>query len=86
MRHRIHALDSFFYTSMGIYEFQSQCEMLSDLGYDGITVSAWGGTPHTDLSLLPQVKASHGIDVSALYLVLHEGRNDRALEAIIEQV
>jgi sugar phosphate isomerase/epimerase len=86
MRHRIHALDSFFYTSMGIYEFQSQCEILSDLGYDGITVSAWGGTPYTDLSLLPQVKTSHGIDVSALYLVLHEGRNDRALQAIIERV
>lgn len=58
---------------MGVYEFQSQCEMLAELGYDGITVSAWGGTPYTDLSLLPQVKAQHGLDIAGLYMVLHEG-------------
>jgi sugar phosphate isomerase/epimerase len=84
--HAIHALDSFFYTSMGVYAFQSQCEMLAELGYDGITVSAWGGTPMTDLALLPTVKAQHGLDVSALYTVLHEGRNDAVLRRIIESV
>jgi sugar phosphate isomerase/epimerase len=86
MTHPVHALDSFFYTPMGIYAFQSQCEMLAELGYDGITVSAWGGTPYTDLSLLPTVKARHGLDVAALYLVLHEGRNDAALRRIVEAV
>ena len=40
--HAIHALESFFYTSMGVYAFESQCEMLAELGYDGITVSAPG--------------------------------------------
>lgn len=84
--HAIHALDSFFYTSLGTYAFASQCEMLAEVGYDGITVSAWGGTPLTDLSLLPTVKARHGIDVSALYTVLHEGRNDQVLRNIIERV
>lgn len=86
MSRSIHALDSFFYTSMGVYAFQSQCEMLADIGYDGITVAAWGGTPLTDLSLLPEVKARHGLDVAALYLVLHEGRNDAALRSIVETV
>jgi sugar phosphate isomerase/epimerase len=86
MIHPIHALDSFFYTSMGVYAFQSQCEMLAGLGYDGITVSAWSGTPLTDLSLLPTVKARHGLDVAALYTVLHEGRNDALLRRIIESV
>lgn len=84
--HAIHALDSFFYTSMGVYAFESQCEMLAELGYDGITVSAWGGTPSTDLSQLPAVRARHGLEVSALYTVLHEGRNDAVLRNIIEQV
>ena len=84
--HAIHALDSFFYTSMGVYAFESQCEMLAELGYDGITVSAWGGTPSTDLSQLPAVRARHGLEVSALYTVLHEGRNDTVLRNIIEQV
>lgn len=51
MAHRVHALDSFFYSSMGVYAFQSQCEMLAELDFDGITVSAWGGTPLTDLRL-----------------------------------
>lgn len=86
MSHPIHALDSFFYTSLGVYEFASQCEMLAELGYDGITVSAWGGTPLTDLTLLPQVKSRHGIAVTALYLVLHEGRNDAVLRRIVESV
>jgi sugar phosphate isomerase/epimerase len=86
MPHPIHALDSFFYTSMGVYAFQSQCEMLAELGYDGITVSAWSGQPYTDLSLLPTVKARHGLDVAALYCVLHEGRNEALLHRILETV
>lgn len=86
MAHPIHALDSFFYSSMGVYAFQSQCEMLAELGYDGITVSAWSGQPLTDLSLLPSVKQRHGLDVAALYLVLHEGRNDALLRRIVERV
>jgi len=86
MSYPVHALDSFFYSSMGVYTFQSQCEMLAELGYDGITVSAWGGKPLTDLSLLSSVKARHGLDVSALYLVLHEGRNDLLLRDIVERV
>ncbi|PSJ44699.1 xylose isomerase [Zobellella endophytica] len=86
MTYPVHALDSFFYNSMGVYGFQSQCEMLAELGYNGITVSAWGGTPLTDLSLLPKVKARHGLDVTALYLVLHEGRNDSRLRHLVESV
>ncbi|AIM37019.1 xylose isomerase [Sphingobacterium sp. ML3W] len=86
MTYPIHALDSFFYTSMGVYQFQSQCEMLAELGYDGITVAAWGGTPYTDLSLLPTVKSRYGLDVVALYAVLHEGRNDAIIRQIIDTV
>jgi sugar phosphate isomerase/epimerase len=86
MHRPVHALDSFFYNSMGVYAFQSQCEMLAELGYDGITVSAWSGTPLTNLSLLPAVPARHGLKVSALYLVLHEGRNDAVLRDIVETV
>lgn len=86
MKHPIHALDSFFYTSMGVYAFQSQCEMLAEIGYDGITVAGWGGTPYTDLAQLPGVKARHGLDVTSLYLVLHEGRNEAALRRILETV
>ena len=86
MIYPVHALDSFFYSSMGVYEFHSQCEMLAELGYDGITVSAWGGTPYTDLALLPRVKEQHGLEIAGLYLVLHEGRNDTVLRRIIETV
>jgi sugar phosphate isomerase/epimerase len=86
MAHPIHALDSFFYSSMGVYEFQTQCEMLAELGYDGITVAAWGGTPLTDLTLLPSVKDQHGLKVEGLYVVLHEGRNDALVRRIIETV
>jgi sugar phosphate isomerase/epimerase len=86
MAHRIHALDSFFYSSMGVYAFQTQCEMLAELGYDGMTVAAWGGTPLTDLRLLPSVREKHGLQIEGLYLVLHEGRNDALIRRIVETV
>lgn len=86
MSHPVHALDSFFYTSMGVYEFSAQCEMLAELGFDGLTVSAWGGTPYTDLSLLPLVPQQYGLKVEALYVVLHEGRNDTVIQHILETV
>ena len=86
MNHAIHALDSFFYSSMGVYAFETQCAILADLGYDGMTVSVWGGTPLTDLTLLPQVPARHGLKVEGLYLVLHEGRNDHVLRKVVETV
>lgn len=86
MAHAVHALDSFFYTSMGVYAFESQCQIVSELGYDGITVAAWGGQPLTDLSLLPQVKARHGLDVAGLYVVLHEGRNDAIVRRLLDTV
>lgn len=86
MAHRIHALDSFFYSSMGVYAFQTQCEILAEIGYDGITVAAWGGTPLTDLSLLPSVRENHGLLIEGLYLVLHEGRNDALVRRIVETV
>jgi sugar phosphate isomerase/epimerase len=60
--------------------------MLAELGYDGITVSAWSGSPLTDLTLLPGVREKHGLKVDALYLVLHEGRNDQVLRRIVESV
>jgi sugar phosphate isomerase/epimerase len=86
MTHRIHALDSFFYSSMGVYAFQTQCEMLAELGYDGITVAAWGGTPLTDLTRLPHVPEQHGLRIEGLYLVLHEGRNDALIQRLVETV
>lgn len=86
MLNKVHALDSFFYNSIGVYQFQSQCEMLAEIGFDGITVSAWGGTPLTNLSLLSTVKKNHGLEINGLYLVLHEGRNDKILQHIIESV
>lgn len=86
MRNPIHALDSFFYTSMGVYSFQAQCEMVAEVGYDAITVAAWGGQPLTDLSQLKHVKAKHGLDIAALYLVLHEGRNDDLVRRLVASV
>jgi sugar phosphate isomerase/epimerase len=71
---------------MGVYSFNSQCEMLAELGFNGITVSAWGGTPHTDLTQLPKVEEKYGLKVEALYVVLHEGRNDAVIRRLIETV
>jgi sugar phosphate isomerase/epimerase len=59
---------------------------LAEIGYDGITVAAWGGTPLTELSLLSSVRDNHGLHIEGLYLVLHEGRNDALIKRIVETV
>lgn len=86
MQHAAHAMDFIFQTKLGTYPLAMQCEMLAELGYDAITVAAWGGQPLTDLTQLKHVKAQHGLDIAALYLVLHEGRNDALIRQIIESV
>ena len=64
--------------------FRHSAKCWPRLGYDGITVAAWGGTPLTDLSLLPSVRENHGLHIEGLYLVLHEGRNDALIRRIVE--
>lgn len=39
----LHHMDFIFQTKLGTYPLAAQCEMLAELGYQGLTVSAWCG-------------------------------------------
>lgn len=69
MNHPLHHMDFIFQTKLGTYPLDAQCQMLAELGYQGMTVSAWS----QELSRLPTVKRDWGLDVGALYLIYRPG-------------
>ncbi|PTQ66740.1 sugar phosphate isomerase/epimerase [Pseudomonas sp. GV071] len=69
MQHAAHAMDFIFQTKLGTYPLAVQCEMLAELGYQGITVSSWS----KELKDLPKVKAQWGLDVGGVYAIYRQG-------------
>ncbi|PSJ44700.1 xylose isomerase [Zobellella endophytica] len=69
MTRPLHHMDFIFQTKLGSYPLAAQCEMLAELGYQGLTVSAWS----KELKSLPLVKPQWGLDVGAIYLIYREG-------------
>jgi sugar phosphate isomerase/epimerase len=70
-------MDFIFQTKLGTYPLAAQCEMLAEVGYDGMTVSAWS----KELAVLPKVKSTWGLDVGAVYLIYRRG-----LEAFVTSI
>ena len=77
MSQALHHMDFIFQTKLGTYPLSSQCEMLAEIGYQGLTVSAWS----KELALIPSVGPSFGIEVGAVYAIYREG-----LERFIEDL
>jgi sugar phosphate isomerase/epimerase len=69
MNRPLHHLDFIFQTALGTYPLAAQCEMLAELGYQGLTMSAWSN----DLKSIAQVKPTWGLDVGAVYLIYRRG-------------
>ena len=78
MQHAIHAMDFIFQTHMGTYSLQSQCEMLSELGYQGLGVSAWS----RELDQLGQVRPSWGLEVGGVYAIYRPGLEGRLVQLV----
>ena len=70
-------MDFIFQTKLGTYPLAAQCEMMAELGYQGITVSAWS----KELAQLPRVKPDYGLDVAGIYLIYRAG-----LEAFVTEI
>lgn len=68
MRNPIYAMDTYFYSSMGAYDFDARCEMLKELGYDATYLSAWSEAAWEDVPKLAGVRKRHGLDVAAVYI------------------
>ncbi len=66
----VYAMDTFFYSTLGDYPFETRCEMLQELGYDAAYLTLWNDQAWDDLKRLPSVKENYGLDVEAVYAVL----------------
>jgi sugar phosphate isomerase/epimerase len=75
MKHPVHAMDFIFQTKLGTYPLAAQCEMLTELGYQGLTASWWS----PELDALPQVRERWGLDVGAVYAIYRPGLESRLL-------
>lgn len=71
MSNRIYAMDFSFYTTFGVYPFEAQCEMLQELGYDGIEQAVWDGTRWPVVEQLATVQERYGLDPVGVYVVLN---------------
>src|SRR5205823_15105653 len=71
MPYRVYAMDTHFYTPLGVYEFNARCEMLAELGYDATYLTMMMNEPATweDLKGLKDVKRRFGLDVAGIYVV-----------------
>jgi sugar phosphate isomerase/epimerase len=77
MRYKVTAGDVWFYHSLGSYEFDVKCEMLAELGYDGIDYAFWSEPSWADVPRIGSVKERFGIDVASVYAA-PEGPHDTA--------
>jgi len=81
-------MDTYFYNSLGSYDFDVRCEMLKELGYDATYLTLWNEPAWEDVPKLSAVKSRHGLDVAGVYVTLdiagardHEG-NRRILHLV----
>lgn len=70
MSYKTYAMDTYFHTSFGVYQFETQCEILAELGYDATYLSLWSEQAWRDLAKLNTVPSSHGLGMAGVYIVL----------------
>jgi sugar phosphate isomerase/epimerase len=63
----VYAMDTYFYTSLGSYDFEIRCEMLKELGYDATYLTAWSDAAWNDVPKLRDVRRRHGLEVASVY-------------------
>lgn len=66
----VFAMDTYFYTSLGAYDFDVRCEMLAELGFDATYLTLWSTAAEADIPRLAYVKARHGLEVAGVYTTL----------------
>jgi sugar phosphate isomerase/epimerase len=89
MRRALSAMDLWFSTSTGTYPFDVRCEMLAELGYDGIAPTLWTDEAWAVVPRLGEVRDRFGLDVTGVFAYL-EGPDDaegcRRVERLLEEL
>jgi len=75
---RFFAMDTSFFHTLGNYPFDTRCEMLAELGYEGTYLTLWSDAAWANVSRLGEVHARYGLEVAAVYLTLDLGDEQAA--------
>ena len=82
-------MDTFFFNSLGAYEWNARCEMLRELGFDGTYLTLWSEAAWADLSEVRHVRERFGIEVAGIYWTLdlddRGGANALFLQALRDE-
>ena len=76
------AMDLWFYTSVGTYDFDVRCEMLAELGYDGIYPTLWSDEAWEVVPQLGAVRERFGLEVTGVFAYLEGPEDDVGRERI----
>ncbi|MFC8501233.1 sugar phosphate isomerase/epimerase family protein [Pedococcus sp. NPDC057267] len=77
-------LDTWFYHSHGSYSFEAKCEMVSDLGYDGICFTLWSEQSWADVPRFGTVQSQYGIDVLGVYAAVTGPDDEKGRAQVLE--
>lgn len=69
-KHKLYAADFAFLNTSGNYDFDVQCEMLKELGYDAIQHSVWDSSPPHAVSYLSEIQQRHQLEIIGLYNIV----------------
>ncbi len=64
----IFVMDTAFYNSLGSYDLRSKCEIVKELGYDGIYLTLWSDPQWADAPKLATVSEEYGVEASGVYV------------------
>lgn len=70
MAQKYYAMDTGFYSSMGLYSFEDRCEITKEVGFDATYLSVWDGRRWKEVEQLHGVRERFGLEVAAVYVVL----------------
>lgn len=70
MPHSFYAMDTAFYSSLGVYSLQDRCEITKAVGYDATYLSVWDGRYWAEAASLANLSQKYRLDVAGVYVVL----------------
>lgn len=85
---QLYAMDTFFYTSLGSYDLDARCQMLSELGYAGTHLTVWSERAERDIDRLAHVTQHYKLSVFGVYFVLdiNDAHHIQHTVALIERI
>lgn len=85
---QLYAMDTFFYTTLGSYDLDARCQMLSELGYAGTHLTVWSERAAHDIDRLARVTQHYKLTVFGVYFVLelHDQARMQQTMALIERI